>query len=136
MTVYLDSVVLIYLMEGQESFNSLAMSSIIYYKKEGYRLMTSHVTVGEVLSTGTITLDVFLEYISKADVDLITLDLNVFVNWAQLRQKTKRSIQPMDMLHLAGAIANNADIFLTNDYQLGKLELEEIKVVMLAEYTV
>ena len=97
--------------------------------------MTSVVALAEVLASPEVDIQLFESFLMRENIQLEVVDAEVCILWAKLRQKTKRSIQPMDMLHLAAAIANHADILLTNDYHLGKTELEEIKVEMLAEQT-
>jgi predicted nucleic acid-binding protein len=135
MKIYLDSVIIIYLLDTRSDFYPQTRLRIAQIKSLGHKLMTSVVALAEVLASPEVDIQLFESFLMRENIQLEVVDAEVCILWAKLRQKTKRSIQPMDMLHLAAAIANNADVFLTNDYHLGKTELGEIKVEMLAEQT-
>ena len=61
----------------------------------------------------------FTRFIENKDVQLLPSNFSVYSRIENLRETNFR-LDPIDALHLATALENNADVFVTLDTKLGK----------------
>lgn len=119
MLIYLDTVIVIYAIEGAPIFQSRAVARLALANATGDHLVTSHLT----------RLECLVQPIRRNDINLLTeyskflgktfvlpLPPLVYDRAAQIRALNNYPIA--DALHLATAIAGNCDLFLTNDARL------------------
>ncbi|MEO6760861.1 MAG: type II toxin-antitoxin system VapC family toxin [Candidatus Saccharimonadales bacterium] len=124
--VYLDSNILIYLFEHHPQFGR-QVADIISGLQPTNRFICSTLTVTECLAQVTkITLKTFHEL---PQLDLIPLDEAVANQAATLQRDANLRIG--DAIHLATALQEKADLFLTNDLQLAKIAQKYLKVQIL-----
>ena len=119
MLIYLDTVIIIYAIEGKAPFKARAMNRLAAAKAAGDDLATSHLTRGECLVKPVRTSDQllvadYLMFLSQTVV--VDHPAKVFDRMAQIRAGTNFKIP--DALHLATAIESNCALFLTNDNRL------------------
>ena len=115
--MYVDTNILIYLFELHDPYSQQVASMLEKNSQEGKLLMTSVITITEFLA-GTISST--LETLRQVpNLDFITLDEDLAEQSAILQRKHK--LQIGDSIHLASAIKNNAETFLSNDKQLLKV---------------
>lgn len=122
--VYWDSMLFIYLIEGNPEFGPRVRSIYQAMEKRGDLLCTSVFTLGEVL-TGPRklgALDVVnqvRDYFLKGNkVELIPFTVATADRYSEIRAKT--SARPADAIHLASAADFGTELFLTHDKSLQK----------------
>lgn len=119
MLIYLDTVIVIYAVEGQPPFKARAMNRLATAKAAGDDLVTSYLTRAECLvkpiriADRPLT-DDYMRFLSQTVV--AGHPANAFDRMAQIRAGTNFKIP--DALHLATAIETNCAVFLTNDNRL------------------
>jgi len=114
--LYLDTNILIYLLERHESYSAKVAEDLEAYTKTGL-LGTSTITITEFLA-GTVSSN--LSTIRKIPkLSFLTLDEVLAENAALLQRKTR--LQIGDAIHLATAMQLQAECFFTNDKQLAKV---------------
>ena len=121
--LYLDTNILIYLLEGHEAYAEAVASMLGEYTSSGSLLVTSTITITEFLAgTDSIGLSV-LRQIPR--LQFIVLDELLAERAALL--KIKEGLQIGDAIHLATAIQQEADFF-TNDKILARAAKEYTSV--------
>ncbi len=131
MRAYLDSAVIIYLVEKIEPFFSQSRSKLATPDQER---VTSELSRMEVrikpLRVGeTELVKAFDIYFDAAFAEVAILSRDILEKAADLRAKYSWLKTP-DAIHLAAAIESRCDVFLTNDHRLERCT--EIKVEVLA----
>lgn len=119
MKVYLDSCILIYLLEGEYDFRTLITEKILDNANIEYciSLLTRMECRVGPLREGN--LDLLEEYDELFDsMTILDLNADVFDKAADLRAKKK--IRTPDALHIACASIHGCGEFWTNDERLGK----------------
>jgi predicted nucleic acid-binding protein len=121
--IFWDTNLFIYLFEDQGELGrrvvSLRKTSIARLDQ----ILTSALTVGEVL-VRPITLKAvaierkYLEFFRSPALTVLPFDFRTAQSYAQIRQD--RSIRPPDAIQLACAAAAGVDLFITNDTRLSK----------------
>lgn len=135
--VFLDSMIFIYWFDQDERFFSQIKPWFTKIESGLIRSITSIISVTEVLSIQKLQ-----ELSSKFNVFkqffLNTEGLTVFdINWeigieaARLR-RTYSALKTPDSLQLATALVHQASIFITNDKQLTKLNIPNLKIISLS----
>jgi predicted nucleic acid-binding protein len=113
--LYLDTNILIYLLEGHETYAETVANVLEEYVLSGRSLVTSTITITEFLA-GTNSVDLStLRQIPRLQFSVLDESL---AERAALLQK-KDGLQIGDAIHLASAIQGEADFF-TNDKILAK----------------
>jgi uncharacterized protein len=119
MLIYLDSVVVIYAVEGAPAFRARAIARLAAAKSAGDEIATSDLTRLECLVQPIRNNDVALQqdysrFLSTTTV--LPLPYTVYDRAALIRAVHNYSIA--DSLHLAAAILENCGRFSTNDARL------------------
>ena len=129
--IALDSMILIYLFEGDSPFRH----KIERILQEADSVVLSTFLLGEVVA-GLYRVDdarlaeLFFDFVhSNPKVTLYDFDLNAAMRFAELRVKSRFGAP--DCIHLATALETKADYFLTNDKRLKSFR--ELKIVQLSE---
>lgn len=122
MSVFLDSNIVIYLIERTPDFGPIAAKCIQSLIGQGERLVVSDLVrmecrVHQLRSNDTITLSAFDNYFDSDEVDVTAITPGVCNRAAAIR--AQYSYPPMDSLHLAAAIEHGCQRFLTQDLRLG-----------------
>jgi len=121
MLVYLDTNIVVYLVEEPDAFGARAMAFVRELLETGHGLAASHLVRMECriapLATGSNRLlaayDVFF---SSPRLQMLDLPAEVFDTAA--RYRAAHRLSSLDALHLATAVAGGCEAFLTNDTRL------------------
>lgn len=95
-------------------------------------LLTSYLTVGEVLTKpkelgNTMLEKSYLNFFSGDAVKLVPFDLNAAQRYGDIRSRER--IRPADAIQLACAAAAGTDLFVTNDNRLSGLVVNGVTFV-------
>jgi predicted nucleic acid-binding protein len=123
-SLYLDTNILIYLLERHEPYSNLVADTLEEYTKTGGTLVTSTITITEFLAGTASSNLTILRKVPK--LQLISLDETLAEEAALLQSKTK--LQIGDAIHLATALQLHAQYLFTNDKQLAKTAEAHIAV--------
>jgi predicted nucleic acid-binding protein len=121
--IFWDTNIFIYLLEDSPKFGQAVEDLRRRMLRRHDRLLTSAMSVGEVLikpfSTGdTVLADRYRGYFAEPHVTVSAFDIGAAEAYAQIRQD--RTIQPADAIQLACAVSAEADLFITNDDRLSQ----------------
>jgi predicted nucleic acid-binding protein len=126
--LYLDTNVLIYLLEGHRSYAGGVADTLESQTQAGEPLVTSIITVAEFYA-GTKSEDLtLLRQIPR--LQFIVLNMEVAEQAALIQKNEKLLIG--DAIHLATAIWRKADTFFTNDKALARAAGKYLAVMPLA----
>ncbi|KAF0132913.1 MAG: Q3M7V5 PilT like protein [Candidatus Saganbacteria bacterium] len=129
--IALDTMVFIYYFENSSSFVSKIEKVLKDIEDRRLNAVTTVITLSEVLVRPLMEGDVELadEYknVINSFPNLRVLEINQYIASIAASLKAKYKIKLPDALQIAGALIGNADLFLTNDKQLKKID--EIKIV-------
>ena len=133
MLVYCDSAILIYWLDEAGPFQLRAEARMAGLQAAGDQVAISDLVrlecrVGPLKRGDAPALTTFDDFFARRDVRRAHLTGSVFDRAAQLR--VDLGVKTPDALHLAAAIANGCDVFLSNDFKLTKCK--DIKVEVLA----
>ncbi len=115
---YIDSNIIIYMVEGEAGLKALAVSALDRCLREGYLLVTSEMTVGECL-TGALrrdhgAVDAYRDLFDRgALLDVVDVTRAIVRRAAELAAEF--NLKLLDALHVATAEAWGCEVFLTND---------------------
>jgi len=130
--IFWDTNLFIYLFEG---YGELSMKVQFLRKRmleRGDQLLTSTLTLGELLVKPTEKGDSELcqryERALSASAVLISFDTKAAVQYARLR--CDRSIRPPDAIQLACASTAQVDLFITNDERLQSKHVDGIQFLV------
>jgi uncharacterized protein len=120
-SVFLDTNVVIYLIERTPDLGTVAANAVQDLIAHGERLVVSDLvrmecSVRPLRLNDAITLAAFNGYFDSEDVDVAAITGAVCNRAAIIR--AKYNFRPMDSLHLATAIENGCQRFLTHDVRL------------------
>lgn len=131
--VYWDSMLFIYLIEGNPDYAPRVRSIYKAMERRGDILCTSVFTLGEVL-TGPRKLgasDVVNQirdfFLNGNKVDLIPFDVAIADKYSEIRATT--AVKSADAIHLASASDFGVELFLTHDKSLHKLAIPGIHFI-------
>jgi predicted nucleic acid-binding protein len=130
--IFWDSNLFIYLFEdyGELSGRVVALRQAMLERKD--RLLTSTLTLGEILvkplERGDIELARRYEEAVITTASLLPLDLRAAKIYAQLR--CDRTLRPPDAIQLASAAAAGVDLFITNDRRLHGKYVEGVQFIV------
>lgn len=131
--VYWDSMLFIYLIEGNQNFAPRVRSIYEAMEKRGDVLCTSVFTLGEVLTgprklgaTGVVNKirDFFL---TGNKVELLPFKIETADRYSDIRASL--SVKSADAIHLASAADFGVELFLTHDKSLHKLTIPGIHFI-------
>jgi predicted nucleic acid-binding protein len=120
-SVFLDTNIVIYLIERTPELGMVAARYIQNLIAEGQRLVVSDLvrmecSVRPLKMNDTVTLSAYQGYFDSGDVDVASITAAVCDRAALVR--ARHYFRPMDCLHLATAIENGCQRFLTHDVRL------------------
>jgi predicted nucleic acid-binding protein len=121
MRVYLDSVILVYLLDHTGPFQVRAAQRLAALHAQGDTIAVSDLVRMEcrmepLRKSDSHRLARFDGFFTRTDVELIPLTRSVFDLATMIR--AVHGYKPMDALNLAAAVEGNCQVFLTNDHQL------------------
>lgn len=132
----LDSMGFIYFLEDNSNFANLAEIIFELAEKDEAVIISTVLAPIEVLTGYRKTKDSaaeneFIQMVQDfPNIEIYDLDFRMIERVVDLR--AKYSIKTPDAIHIATAIENKADIFVTNDAALKKIK--EIEIVCLKDY--
>jgi predicted nucleic acid-binding protein len=135
-SLYLDSNILIYLIEGNVELGDLVLAAFREIDIHTITLYTSEITVTECLNgayrAGLEELaQKYLELLSAEEfISLLPVDSDVCIEAA--RVGAEHRLKTVDSIHLASAILVGCQAFLTNDS--GFKSTKNIQIIQLAEF--
>ena len=126
--IFFDTNVFIYMFEGLEPNRSRMLEIRKRTLERGDRIVTSAMTLGEVLvkptKLGQVSLIEQYDKAIRATSEVISFDPQVAWRYASLR--ATHNIRNADAIQLACAAHYGVDLFITNDVQLHKLNVPGI----------
>jgi predicted nucleic acid-binding protein len=122
---YLDTNILIYLLEGHPQYGEQIVAALEELTGQGDLLVASVITVTEFLAgTTSSNLDT-LQQIPKLRFAILD---DTLAGQAAGLQRKHSNLQIGAAIHLATAIREHATLFFTNDKQLAKVVAEYLQV--------
>jgi predicted nucleic acid-binding protein len=123
MLVYLDSVIIIYAIEGKAPFRSRALTHLANLQSAGHGFAASALSRQECRMKPTRNKDIavlaeFDRFFADPALTLLSLSDPVFEMAMQIQ--ALNNFKTVDSLHLATAILGGCDQFLTNDLRLAR----------------
>ena len=126
--VFFDTNVFIYMFEGLEPNRSRMLEIRKRMLERGDRIVTSAMTLGEVLvkptKLGQTTLIEQYDRVIRSNAHLVNFDASVAWRYASLR--ATHTLRSADAIQLACAAHFGVDLFITNDKNLHKLDVPGI----------
>lgn len=124
MSVFLDTNIVIYLIERTPGLGRVAEEYVQNLIVQKQRLVVSDLVrmecrVRPLRLNDPITLSAFNAYFDSGDVDVASITAEVCNRAAVIR--ARYNLRPLDSLHLATAIENGCERFLTHDIRLKSL---------------
>lgn len=121
MKVYLDSCIVIYLLENSGHLNHLVIEKLEQCREEGFGIALSDLVELECLvrplRTGNLLQVQYLkEFFRKQAHAWCQIDRETFLLAADIR--ARQGFKLGDSLHLAASVRNGCSLFLTNDKRL------------------
>ena len=129
--IFWDTNLYIYLFEGTPEFLDPTRALLERMQERGDRLFTSAMTLGEVqvkpLRTGRIDLAERYRAAIRQTSEILSFDEVAADLYAKLRENS--AIKPQDAIQLSCAGAAGVDLFITNDFDLPKLNVSGIHLI-------
>jgi predicted nucleic acid-binding protein len=126
--IFFDTNIFIYMFEGLEPSRSRLIEIRRRMLERGDRIVTSAMTLGELLvkptKLGQTSLIEQYDRAIRSTADVIAFDAQVAWRYATLR--ATHSIRNADAIQLACAAHFGVDLFVTNDQSLQKLDVPGI----------
>lgn len=126
--IFFDTNIFIYMFEGLEPYRCRMLEIRKRMLERGDRIVTSAMTLGEVLvkptKLGQTSLIEQYDRAIRSTADVIAFDAQVAWRYATLR--ATHNIRNADAIQLACAAHFGVDLFITNDQQLQKLDVPGI----------
>lgn len=116
--LYLDTNILIYLLEGHPKYGPAVVKILEQAAADGQALSTSALTITEFLAGTKSTNAAVLDQIPRLTFVLVSEEI---AKRAGLLQQNHSSLKIGDALHLATALQGKAKLFVTNDALLAKV---------------
>ena len=130
--IFVDSMILIYLLEQHSEYGDIVGKVLDEAKEVGFStLLYGEVLAGMYRAKATAVAENFLELCrTSPTVKVCPFTDKIAVEFARLRAEYTELRSP-DAIHLATAMVERADFFLTNDKRLPKLN--GLKIVQLTD---
>ena len=130
--IFWDTNLFIYLFEKNPEWSQRVVEVREKMLVRGDVLLTSWLTVGEVLTKpkelrNAILEKSYLSFFSSGSVELIPFDLEASKRYAEIRSRER--VRPADSIQLACAAAAGTDLFMTNDGRLSSLVVPGITFI-------
>ena len=126
--VFFDTNLFIYMFEGLEPYRSRMLEIRKRMLDRGDRIVTSAMTLGEVLvkptRLGQASLIEQYDQAIRSTAQVISFDPSVAWRYASLR--ATHTLRSPDAIQLACAAQYGVDLFITNDQRLHKLDIPGI----------
>lgn len=126
--IFFDTNLFIYMFEGLEPYRTRMVEIRKRMLERGDRLITSAMTLGEVLvkptKLGQASLIQQYDLAIRSTSEVVSFDASVAWRYASLR--ATHAIRSADAIQLACAAHSGVDLFITNDAQLQKLDVPGI----------
>lgn len=138
MKVALDSMLFIYLFEGDTRYNDQVRLLFSRMEEGKLEAVTSLMSPLEVLSTPTLEdssekLAIYTQFFQKTpNLSIVSLSWEIALAAASLRRKF--NLRTPDSIQLATAVTSNVEMFVTNDVRLSRLPSQPFKVVLIGGY--
>ncbi len=131
---FLDTNIFIYLIEENPLYLNQVYKLLDFLEKNEYEIITSTLTLGEILTKPYKDKRMDLVKTYKAffsEMQLIELNSKIASLFAKIRADYK--IKTPDAVQLASAVYAKADLFVTNDDGLSRFKSKGCRVVLLGE---
>jgi predicted nucleic acid-binding protein len=130
--VFWDTNLFIYLLESNGPQFDLVINLRKAMLSRGDQLLTSTLTLGEVLVKPIERQDEQLarKYIDAISAASITINFDVKAARIYARLRSNRSLRPPDAIQLSCAAAAGVDLFITNDSRLHSMRVEGIQFIV------
>jgi predicted nucleic acid-binding protein len=130
--IFWDTNIFIYLFEANHHFGPLVDAMNDRMVERGDQLMTSAMTLAEILvkPTREDSPEEVREYeaVLRSSAIILPFDIDAARHYAHLRRH--RSLKAPDVIQLACAAAANVDLFITNDNRLQQLHVTGIQFIV------
>jgi uncharacterized protein len=130
--IFWDTNLFIYLLEAKDEFSVLTKELRTRMLRRGDQLLTSTITLGEVLvkpmRAGDAERCRKYERAIAAAATLIPFDVKAARHYASI--KSSRSIQAPDAVQLSCAASAGVDLFITNDDRLQNKQVSGIQFIV------
>ena len=130
--VFWDTNVFIYFFEAQDKLGPVARALRESMIKRGDQLLTSTMTLGEILvkprQQGDLALCRKYEEVLKATSVIVPFDVEAARQYSEVRQN--RGVKAPDAIQLACAAVAKVDLFITNDNRLHTLHIQGIQFIV------
>jgi len=134
--VFIDTAPLIYYIENSSKYSEILSAFFKLNKQTHFKLLTSTLTLTEVLvhpfrQNKPDLANIYKSILVNSDsIQIINMNVSISVKAAKIRAES--NYKTPDAIQLATAITESCDIFLTNDR---RLKSNEIKSITLDEFT-
>jgi uncharacterized protein len=130
--IFWDTMLIIYLVEGDPSFRQRAEELLARTRRRGDALCTSYLALGEVLAGAEKSphpqkTNAIRETLDELGFSYLPFDARAVKTFSYLRAKEKLRVP--DSIHLACAASSGMDLFLTGDKQLLRLDVPGIQFI-------
>lgn len=130
--VFWDTNLFIYLFEQNAEWSPRVIELRRRMVARGDELLTSLLTVGEVLTkpkqlNNAMLVKTYLNFFTGGSVELVAFGLDAAQRYGDIRSRAR--VQPADAIQLACAAAAKTDLFVTNDNRLSALVIAGVTFV-------
>ncbi len=138
MRIAFDSNIFIYALEDTGALGDQAaalISKVASYEFGGVAstLCLAEVTAGPWRDSEAAGEEAQLYLEAAEGIDFVPVTIEIALRSSRLRAKKGGNIALADAIHLATAMHEQADIFVTNDKALAKLKVEGLRIRLLGE---
>jgi predicted nucleic acid-binding protein len=130
--IFWDTNLFIYLFENNPEWAAHVIELRRKMRARSDTLLTSWLTVGEVLTKpkelGNAMLEKsYMHFFSSRSIELVSFDFEAARQYAAIRRRQR--IRPADGIQLACAAAARTDLFVTNDSRLSGLVISGVTFI-------
>jgi predicted nucleic acid-binding protein len=130
--IFWDTNIFVYLFEHNPKWSPRVVEFRQRMVTRGDQLLTSFLTLGEVLTKpremgNSILEKSYLNFFTKGPVELIGFEVEAAKRYAEIRSRAR--IRPADAIQLACAASARTDLFVTNDTRLSSVVVSGITFV-------
>jgi predicted nucleic acid-binding protein len=130
--VFWDTNVFIYFLEAQDKMGPVARALRETMLKWGDHLITSAMTLGEILvkprQQGDLALSMKYESVLQSTSKIVPFDVEAARHYSELR--LHRGLKAPDAIQLSCAAAAKVDLFITSDNRLQSLHVPGIQFIV------
>lgn len=132
---FLDTNLFIYLIEENELHLHKVHNLLEFLEKNGYEIITSTLTLGEILTkpykeNRLDLVETYKDFFSQ--MELVELNNEIASLFAKVRADYR--IKTPDAVQLASAVYAKDELFVTNDDGLSQFESDGCRVLLLSEF--